>query len=252
MIDKRILLIVLFFLSFSSHSQNLFEGEILDESTGEPIQSAVIIIQGSTVGTTSSSDGTFKLESDKRKITVVTTHMSYEKNVTTILSRKNPHTIELNETIYQLNEVNVGIGEYDGPSELQKFDSAEYYSELLDGLESNENPGFTLVEKSFNFFGGMENLKAYFAANFRYPAKVQEKDLSGIVYVLFTITEEGTANDIEFMKPDGQINEAVKNELIRLINLMPKWYPAFQRGEPVPVRVVIPFSYAANGNGAKN
>lgn len=248
----QIFTIVFLFISYASNSQNLFKGKLIDKLTSNGIEDANIVILGTTSGTISKSDGSFELEANKKKITIVISHLSYASLQTEISLKTEFHTIELEKAIYQLERINIRLGEYDGPTELINFDSSEYEIKQKARIKSYSEGEFVIVEDQAEFFGGMNNLKAFIAFKFRYPSLVLSEDLEGTAYAILSITEDGRVEDVEIKIVGGDLNEVVNKEFMRLINSIPIWHPAYQRGKPVSVRLVVPISYAANGHKNKN
>jgi len=98
------------------------------------------------------------------------------------------------------------------------------------------NPEFVIVESMPEFRGGMQAFSNYIAAQINYPSKAKKNNVSGRVWVNFTIDKVGNVRNVYL---DRGIDPDLDNEAIRIISGMPKWKPARQRGEAVPVELNI-------------
>ncbi len=76
---QRLLLILTFFLSLSSFSQNgRISGTVLDSKTGETLPGAMILIEGTTRGASADFDGKFVINNvPAGKVTLVVSYISY-------------------------------------------------------------------------------------------------------------------------------------------------------------------------------
>ena len=91
------------------------------------------------------------------------------------------------------------------------------------------------------FPGGIEEMKKFLSANITYPKAAQESGIQGIVYVSFVVNETGRISNIKILRG---INGACDEEVIRVINLMPKWKPGLTNKKmALPVRMQIPVAF---------
>ena len=87
---------------------------------------------------------------------------------------------------------------------------------------------------------GEAMLDKYLQENLKYPAIAQEEGIQGTVIVQFIVERDGSFSSVEVVKsPDPSF----KKEAIRLIKSMPRWYPAFSQGSPVPSVVTHPIRF---------
>lgn len=244
----KIFLITISLLLTSSyvHSQQLIKGKVTEKESGQAIEGANIVILGTTSGTTTNSNGEFEIESKKKKITVVISHLSYQALQTDVSSKVESNLIELDVNVMYIDPpINIGIGEYSGPMELIEFSEDEYQEKLETRIEGLVTETFTVVEMNTEFYGGMNNLSAYLAHNFKYSGKILTDKLEGIARVRFDVLKDGTPKLLD-IKIDGEdSDDQVLNEFKRLMNSMPKWYPAFQRGKAVKTSLLLNVKYSA-------
>jgi TonB family protein len=77
----------------------------------------------------------------------------------------------------------------------------------------------------------------FLTENLVYPEKWKMSDISGYVNVSFIIDKDGSIKD---PKIERSINPDFDNEVLRVINIMPKPKPEIDRGVPVKTRVTLP------------
>lgn len=96
----------------------------------------------------------------------------------------------------------------------------------------------------------------------KYPSNARSENHAGLVYVSFTVNENGDVQDVIAEKKQGalldeivivgysksteqpkKVNEAMKSEAIRAVNLLGKFTPAQKDGKAISSVVVIPFNF---------
>jgi protein TonB len=87
--------------------------------------------------------------------------------------------------------------------------------------------------------GGNDQLKKFIFTNVQYPKVAFDNGISGIVHIQFLIYEDGSHHASILKGIDPSLN----NEALRIANLMPKWKPGYQDGEPVKVMLAIPIKF---------
>ena len=108
----------------------------------------------------------------------------------------------------------------------------------------HEGGPFEVVEKQPQFHGGHGALAQFLKRNVIYPKKDKEEGITGTAYVQFVINDRGEVGSVKLFP--GSESRATKNmhhEAIRVIELMPRWQPAFQRGIPVSCRFMLPIEF---------
>lgn len=80
--------------------------------------------------------------------------------------------------------------------------------------------------------------------NLSYPAKAQQKGLSGHVVIGFTVDEHGNLRDYRIVQADT--NE-MGQEALRVVKLIPnEWVPGVLNGHAVPVVIHLPVAFNAS------
>ena len=101
---------------------------------------------------------------------------------------------------------------------------------------------FMAVEEMAHFPGGMEAFVKYLQENLRYPAPAQRANVTGKVYVQFTVNTDGSTSDIQVLKSVGF---GCDEEAIRVLETT-KWTPGKQSGKVVRSRFTVPISFQLN------
>lgn len=76
--------------------------------------------------------------------------------------------------------------------------------------------------------------------NIKYPMKAREKGVEGKAIAVFVISKKGKVKDIKILR--GLCKE-VKEEVTRIILMLPDWNPGMEDGKPVNVRYTLPVRF---------
>ena len=141
--------------------------------------------------------------------------------------------------------------------------------------EEVETDVVNIPEQLPSFPGGDVELMTWLNKNTNYPKEAEESGVQGRVLVQFIVEKDGrvtspkvvktTGLDIpsdtvvvanrkdmtEEQRKDAEIQDAglkagvqaLKDEAVRVIKLMPNWQPGKQQGQPVRCKYVIPFTF---------
>ena len=120
------------------------------------------------------------------------------------------------------------------------------------------------------FVGGEHELWRFLALNIKYPEVANKAGYEAHVIAQFIVEKDGTIShakvkkikegaydsrwrvfgykveekDYPELKP--QAKEALEKEVIRIVEMMPKWNPGKKNGKPVRVRYNLPISFQLN------
>ena len=97
-----------------------------------------------------------------------------------------------------------------------------------------------VVEVMPVFPGGAGKMKEYIAKNIVYPTYAIENGIQGRVFVTFVVERDGSISNVKVRRGIGF---GCDEEAIRVIQSMPKWKPARQRGETVRCSYTIPIIF---------
>jgi TonB family protein len=103
------------------------------------------------------------------------------------------------------------------------------------GLEAVNKP-VILADDQPAFPGGVEAYRAFLQKNVQYPEAAKARNISGDVFVSFSVDEAGRLLDAEVIKGVGY---GLDEEALRLVRLMPWWTPARLAGKPVRVPATL-------------
>ena len=109
------------------------------------------------------------------------------------------------------------------------------------------NPGpdadgaYTEVEQMPDFKGGFPALITYLSENLKYPAEARSNQVTGTVFVEFIVRADGSIERAKVLRgPDASLGA----EAVRVVQAMPNWVPGQEKGQPVPVKYVLPIKFA--------
>ncbi len=150
---------------------------------------------------------------------------------------------------------------------------------ILNFMTDQDGEVFTICEEMPQFPGGDVEMMKFIATNIKYPKEASDKGVQGKVLVQFIVEKDGRltspsikeitgfddvpcdtamvphANSMseqerkEFEAFNAGLEagaQALKDEAIRVVKLMPKWKPGKQRGKAVRVKYTIPVLYRLN------
>lgn len=104
----------------------------------------------------------------------------------------------------------------------------EVYEEGDDGLEMASFPG------------GMQSLFQFIGSNLQYPVEAQDSGIQGRVVVQFLVEKSGEISDIKLRR---SVHPLCDKEALRVVKMMPKWYPAKMKGQLVRVNYILPIIF---------
>ena len=97
-----------------------------------------------------------------------------------------------------------------------------------------------VVEQMPEFPGGAAKMMEYISKNIVYPTYAFDNGIQGRVFVSFVVERDGSISNVKAMRGIGF---GCDEEAIRVIQSMPKWKPARQRGETVRCSYTIPILF---------
>ena len=89
---------------------------------------------------------------------------------------------------------------------------------------------------------GIEALQAFMQTNYNPPKESNCSKVEGKVYVEMIVEANGALSNVQIRKSFAD-EEWIKDEVLRLIQIMPEWVPGTILGKPVRVSVVLPFNF---------
>lgn len=96
---------------------------------------------------------------------------------------------------------------------------------------------YNVMDEGPEFQQGNAGLKLYFLEN----NAINDRNLTGLVYVKFIVQKTGYVSNVSVIKSDNSI---LNKEAVRLIRAMPKWKPGYDEfGDSVHTHMIIPVSF---------
>ncbi|MEA3450528.1 MAG: M56 family metallopeptidase [Bacteroidota bacterium] len=90
--------------------------------------------------------------------------------------------------------------------------------------------------------GGVQQLSKDIADETKYPKEAQDNDITGTVYIRFTVNKNGFIENPEILR---KANPILDEEAIRVINsLDKKWEPATKNGKNISVQMTFPINFS--------
>jgi TonB family protein len=203
-------------------------GNLTDENK-EPIADAIVIIAGTTRGTTTDRNGWFEMDNVPVNAKLVITHIAYQTFELTVASTQTALLLVMKKAVNQIT----------GPVVVGKPVAAETAAPT-GSPRSSESGEMKVVEQLPEFPGGREALMHYLMQNLQYPETARKINVEAIALVSFTVDKNG---DIRNAKSIKNIGYGIDTEALRVVNEMPKWSPAVQNGKPVEMEYTLEVNF---------
>ncbi|GAB3170280.1 TonB family protein [Telluribacter humicola] len=201
---------------------NVWVEGIVRNSEGKPIAGATITVKGGSSGTTTDTEGYFRMSVPSSSKLIV----DYEGLT------KMEVSIGAN---YKSSRLNIMLSEELSRLEERTEEPPREQISTIDG-----QPIFTVVEEQPEFPGGITAMYEYISQNMKYPPAAVRAKVQGIVFLSFVVTTEGEIRDIQILKSMGFGTDV---EAKRIVSSMPLWQPGIQSGQPVNVRYNLPINF---------
>ena len=109
--------------------------------------------------------------------------------------------------------------------------------------ESNnkDDEVFLVVEQMPEFIGGKAALSQYLHKNLVYPEDAKNRGIEGRATCQFIVNKDSTISNVTLLNTSG--NHELDMEALRVIEGMPKWKPAKQKGNVVRAKVTLPVDF---------
>jgi len=121
---------------------------------------------------------------------------------------------------------NVPVNKTDSVQDIPVISQEKYYS------KDSTQIIYSKVETMPQFPGGDMALLKFLSKNINYPREAIMNEIQGRVALRFTVTPDGSIENIEIQK---SLYPICDREALRVVKKMPKWIPGKQDGIPVYV-----------------
>ncbi len=92
--------------------------------------------------------------------------------------------------------------------------------------------------------GGSKGIQRYLSDNLKYPDVAKQNGITGTVFVIFVVNEDGSVSDVKIEKGIGG---GCDQEAIRVVEAMTRWKPGKQGGEPKACYMRMPITFRLDG-----
>jgi TonB family protein len=102
---------------------------------------------------------------------------------------------------------------------------------------------YTIVnyaERMPSFKGYPKRLQKYLKEQLHYPPAAAARQITGTVFIGFTVQSDGSVADARVLKGIGY---GCDEEALRVVKAMPPWEPAMQSGRPIPMPYSLPIRF---------
>jgi TonB family protein len=97
--------------------------------------------------------------------------------------------------------------------------------------------------------GGEMEMVKFLKDNIEYPRPALEKSAEGTVFVDFIIDQNGKVRNAVASETIGEdIDQALKDEALRVVNAMPVWEPGKNKNKPVDAYFSVPITFELDDN----
>ncbi|MBY5956904.1 TonB family protein [Membranicola marinus] len=209
-------------------------GKVVDEE-GKPLAGATIIIKGTQTGTVTDFNGEYRLMGADKNDELV--FSSQKGSYTMILPVGSP---TLSNSIVQFPVVTLGsaLGDNVKADQGNLVESPPRFP----GCEELTGPLSKKVQCAEKKF------LEYLYENIGYPAIARKNNIQGQVIATFTITKDGTVDEVHIIRDLGaRLGDEVERLLVNM-NSQGKWTPAIKDGKPVDFEMTLPVSFQLKGD----
>jgi TonB family protein len=191
---------------------------IVKQQDGKPLESATIVIKGTTIGTSSDVKGSFRLSNVPDEAVLIVSYIGFETKAV-----KPDFNSEMTITMTR-QTVNTGIVSITPPPPPPPSDKKLW----------------AVVEEMPMFPGGEQAMISWISSNIIYPAEAVKAGIQGIVPVHFMVTGNGK---VKYVRVSKSVNHFLDAEAVKVISTMPDWKPGRQNGKPVDVDFTVPVEF---------
>lgn len=206
---------------------------------------ALFIAMGTTLFSCQSKDG------NKKKIEKVEVVADTTKEKTVVLGMGLPPKSDLKDTIKQepaiqkVDKIKYVKSENDSKLKTDKNrSSCQSSSTKSEKINSKKNSslkepiyvtGEVVSETNAEFPGGIDQFYTFFAKEFKRP----EDSDAAKTRLSFAVEKNGS---VSFLECSPAVDEAIENEIIRVLKLCPKWQPGQSDGKKVKRQYSLPIT----------
>jgi TonB family protein len=220
----------------SNVSETLLVKGFVKTEDGLPLAGAHVILEETTVGTVTDTNGNFEINVPNNGVLVIS-YIGYETQVVNINSIGNATGligVKMKEGVYNI--------------EIREVDATEVDDNVVLGLpypppepiQDKNGETFTLVEE-MPHYARVDIYELAVDINREKKAIMQKTDERGLALVGFTITPDGKIVNCHILESSGK--QLLDDSAMKIITKLDKWSPGLQHGKPVKVNLSVPVKF---------
>lgn len=211
---------------------------VVKSEDGTPLEGAVIVVKGTTVGTVSDASGRFALKDVPDDAVLVVSYVGFISKAVKVSAAGNNITISMQKSTVVTDTVNVGPVP---PPPPPPPPPASAKSKAAPEAGQGDREVFVVVEEMPQFPGGVEAMMQWLAQRIKYPEQAKKDGIQGVVYVGYIVNKMGKVADVKIEKSAHPLLDA---EALRVVKEMPDWTPGSQRSKKVDVKLIVPVKFS--------
>jgi periplasmic protein TonB len=106
--------------------------------------------------------------------------------------------------------------------------------------DNSANRIYLAFDKAPEFPGGTSAFVSFLEKTVRYPIKSRTRGKDGKVLVTFVIEKDGSITNGKILR---SVDDDIDAEVLRVVNLSPKWNPGIVNGVPVRSQFTYPINF---------
>ncbi|MGY3212138.1 energy transducer TonB [Mucilaginibacter sp. HD30] len=106
--------------------------------------------------------------------------------------------------------------------------------------DTSANRIYLAFDKAPEFPGGTGAFVSFLEKTIRYPIKARTRGKDGKVLVTFVIEKDGSITNGKILR---SVDDDIDAEVLRVVNLSPKWNPGTVNGVPVRSQFTYPINF---------
>ena len=226
----------------STIQEKAVKGTVFQSDNDKPLESASVIVMGTTTGTSTDANGRFKLENIPDNAALAVTYVGFKSKVIKVVPGQEMKIPMEREIV----DISKDIDRNAPPPPPPPPPSGKVDMETVapppvsDKKTDDKNSLFVVVEEMPEFPGGKASLINWISQNIKYPEAAKQQKIEGRVVLRLVVYSTGKVGEISVIKSD---NLLLNDEAVRVAGLMPDWKPGSQHGKKVDVYYMIPVDF---------
>ncbi|MCX6254419.1 MAG: TonB family protein [Bacteroidia bacterium] len=216
------------------------KGTVVQQQDGKPLEGAIVMVKGTTLGVSTDAKGYFKLGDVPDDASLVVSYVGFKSKVVKPVFNAEM-TIKMMRDTISYGSVSTNPPPPPPPPPLNN-------SENINPTPPPPPPpppppdkdAFIMVEEMPVFPGGNKAMQTWITDNLKYPGEAVKNKITGQVLVIYIVSRTGKIRNVKVIK---SVHPLLDAEAYRIVNSMPDWKPGSQGGKPVDVYMQLPIDF---------